>query len=264
MSISKLAVVSAKAKMAPDVEIGPFAIVEDDVDLGAGVKIGASAHILNGTTIGEGSVIHMGAVIGNTPQDLSFENKPTFVKIGKRTTVREYATIHRGTKEGSTTSIGDDCYLMAVSHVGHNCQIGNRVIIANGALLAGYITVDDMAFISGNVVMHQFCRIGKLAMIGGFTGINKDVPPFMLVRGPSIVRGVNLIGLRRAKISRETIVNLEEAYKFMYMSDLNMSAAVEKMKTLERSPELDHLINFIETSKRGICKPKLSDEEYFG
>ena len=263
MSISELAIIGKKAKIGEGVEIGPFAIIEDGVELGPKVKIGSHAHILAGTTIGEGTIVHMGAVIGNTPQDLAFENKPTFVRIGKRNVIREYVTIHRGTKEGSTTVIGDDCYLMAVSHVGHNCEIGNKVIIANGALLAGYITVEDMAFISGNVVVHQFCRIGKLSMIGGFTGINKDVPPFMLARGPSVVRSINIVGLRRAKISRETIADLKEAFKLIYMSDLNISAALEKIKALERSPELDHLIKFIETSKRGICRPIVGDEEFF-
>jgi UDP-N-acetylglucosamine acyltransferase len=264
MNISELAVVSKKAKIGDGCQIGPFAIIEDDVELAPGVKIGSHAHVLNGTTIGEGTCVHMGAVIGNIPQDLAFEDKPTFVKIGRRCVVREYATIHRGTKEGTITTIGDDCYLMAVSHVGHNCQIGNKVIIANGALLAGYVTVEDMAFISGNVVIHQYCRIGKLAMLGGFTGINKDVPPFMLVRGPSIVRTLNVVGLRRAKISHSTLAGLKEAFRLMYLTDLNIRNALEEIKKLPRSPELDHLIQFIESSKRGICMPKLSDEEYFG
>ena len=264
MSVSELAVVSKKAKIGPGCEIGPFAIIEDEVELGPKVKIGASAHILNGTTIGEGTVVHMGAVIGNTPQDLAFENKPTFVRIGKRNTIREYVTIHRGTKEGSTTTIGDDCYLMAVSHVGHNCELGNKVIVANGALLAGYVTVGDMAFISGNVVIHQFCRIGKLAMIGGFSGINKDVPPFTLVRGPSVVRTLNIVGLRRAKVPRDVFANLKEAFRLLYLADLSTPNAIIEIEKLPRSSELDELIQFIESSKRGICKSKETDEEYFG
>lgn len=263
MSISELAIVGKKAKIGEGVEIGPFSIVEDGVELGPNVRIGSHAHILSGTTIGEGTRVHMGAVIGNIPQDLAFQDKPTFVKIGKRNVIREYATIHRGTKEGSVTSIGDNCYLMAVSHVAHNCEIGNRVIIANGALLAGYVTVEDMAFISGNVVIHQFCRIGKLAMISGFSGINKDVPPFMTVRGPSIVRSVNLVGMRRAKMPRETIENLKEAFRLMYLAGINMSDAMAGIKALPQSPEVEHLIKFVETSKRGICKPKFNDEEFF-
>ncbi|MCM8760781.1 MAG: acyl-ACP--UDP-N-acetylglucosamine O-acyltransferase [Candidatus Omnitrophica bacterium] len=261
--ISNQAVVSKKARIGERVEIGPFAIIEDDVEIGAGVKIWPHAYIAGGTSIGEGSQIHMGAVVGHLPQDLAFKNTKTFCKIGKNTVIREYATIHRGTEEGSETTVGDNCYLMAVSHVGHNCHIGNNVILANCALLAGHVTVGDHVFISGNVVVHQFCRIGTAAIIGGFTGINKDVPPYMLVRGPSVVRGVNLVGLRRLKFSREAIKTINEAYRLLYKSDMNTAQAIEAMRKLGPSKEIDNLINFIQGSKRGICKYKYSDDEYF-
>lgn len=264
MSISELAIVSKKAKIGPGVHIGPFSIIEDEVEIGANVRIGSHAHILNGTTIGDGTTIHMGAVIGNFPQDLAFENKPTFVRIGKRNVIREYVTVHRGTKEGTVTSIGDDCFLMVNSHVGHNCELGNKVIVANGALLAGYVMVGDMAFVSGNVVVHQFCRIGTLAMIGGFTGINKDVPPYMLVRGPSVVRAPNLIGLRRAKVSRESMAGIKEAFRLLYRTDLSVPGALDEIKKLPRTHELDVLIDFIGTSKRGICQANDSDEDFHG
>lgn len=263
MSISDRAIVSKKARIGNGVEVGPFAIIEDDVELGSNVKVWPHAYICNGTSIGDDTQVHMGAVVGHLPQDLAFKDKKTYLKIGKGNIIREYATIHRGTEEGSSTIIGDNCYLMAVSHVGHNCHIGNNAILANCALLAGHVSVGDYAFISGNVVVHQFCRIGALAMIGGFTGINKDVPPYMLVRGPSVVRAVNLIGLRRAKMPRETIESIKEAYKLLYMSDLNTEQAIEGMKKLKPSKELDHLIDFIKGSKRGICKYKYSDDEYF-
>lgn len=263
MNISGSAVVSKKARIAEGVEIGPFAIVEDDVEIGPGVKIWPHAYICNGTRIGEGTQVHMGAVLGHIPQDLAFTNENTYLQIGKRNVIREYATIHRGTKEGSSTVIGDDCYLMAVSHVGHNCEIGNNVIIANCALLAGYVSVGDYAFISGNVVVHQFCRIGELAMIGGFTGVNKDVPPYMLVRGPSVIRSVNLIGLRRAKFPREVIEGLNEAFKLLQASDLNTSQAIEAIGKLKSSKELDRLMEFIKGSKRGICKYKYNETDYF-
>ncbi len=265
MSISELAIVSVKAKIAKDAEIGPFSIIEDEVELGPKVKVWPHAYICNGTSVGEGTEVHMGAVLGHRPQDLAFDNKNrTYLKIGKRNVIREYATIHRGTKDGSSTVIGDDCYLMAVSHVGHNCEIGNNVIIANCALLAGYVSVGDYAFISGNVVVHQYCRIGAMAMIGGFTGVNKDVPPYMLVRGPSVVRAVNLVGLRRAKFSREVLGNIKEAYKLLYQSNLNTEQAIEGIKKLKPySDELKYLVEFIEGSKRGICKYKYSDAEYF-
>ena len=265
MAISELAVVSKGARIAADVEAGPFAIIEDDVEIASGVKVWPHAHICRGTRIGQGAEVHMGAVLGHLPQDLTFDkNKKTRLEIGKGTVIREYATIHRATKEGGATVIGDNCYLMAVSHVGHDCQIGNDVIIANCALLAGHVTVGNGVFISGNVVVHQFCRIGTLAIIGGFTGVNKDVPPYMLVRGPSVVRGVNLVGLRRAKFSRDLIADIKEAFKLLYQSDLNTAQAIEKIRgALRSSKELDDLADFIQSSKRGVCKYKYSDSEYF-
>lgn len=265
MKISNLAVVDKTAKISDDVEIGPFAVIEPGVEIGRGVRIWPHACICTGAVIGDGCQIHMGAVVGHHPQDHAFDpSQKTFARIGKRTVIREYATIHRGTGEGTSTEIGDDCFIMAVSHIGHNCRIGNHVIIANGALLAGHVSVGDGVFVSGNVVFHQFCRVGTLAMIGGFTGINKDVPPYMLVRGPSVVRSVNLVGLRRAKFSRELINSIKEAYRFIFQSDLNTAQAINEIRTkLPPAKELDHLIEFLQTSKRGICKYKYSDDEYF-
>ena len=263
MKISELAIVDKGANIHDSVEIGPYAIIEGGVEIGPNVKIWPHAYICKGTKIGDSTQVHMGAVLGHLPQDLAFKGGQTYLTIGKRNIIREYATVHRGTHEGSSTTIGDDCFLMAVSHVGHNCRLGNNVVLANCALLAGHITVEDYAFISGNVVVHQFCRIGELSMIGGFTGINKDVPPYMLARGPSVVRSVNLIGLRRAKFSKETIDGIREAHKLLYLSNLNTTQALEEMKKLKPSKELDHLIEFIQGSKRGICKYKYSDTEYF-
>lgn len=264
MSIDKRAVIHEGATIAPDAEIGPFAIVESGAEIGPKVKIWPHAHICSGTSLGEGCEVHMGAVVGHLPQDLTFDKAtPTRLVVGKRTVIREYATVHRGTSADHPTVVGDDCYLMAVSHVGHDCHLGNRVILANCALLAGHVSVGDMAFISGNVVVHQFCRIGTLVIVGGFTGVNKDVPPYMLVRGPSVVRSVNLVGLRRAKFSREAIGKVREAFKLLYQSDLNTAQAIEKIKALGPSQELDHLVEFIAGSKRGICKYKYGDAEYF-
>ncbi|MCX5667859.1 MAG: acyl-ACP--UDP-N-acetylglucosamine O-acyltransferase [Candidatus Omnitrophica bacterium] len=262
--ISGLAVVGKKAKISEGVEIGPYAIIEDDVEISPGVKVWPHAYICSGTRIDEEAQVHMGAVVGHLPQDISFDvTKKTYVKIGKRTVIREYATIHRATKEGEATTIGDGCYLMAVSHVGHDCHLGNNVILANGALLAGHVEVGDNSFISGNVVVHQFCRIGDYCIIGGFSGVNKDVPPYMLVRGPSVIRSVNLVGLRRAKFPRETIHKIMEAFKVLYRSGLNTSQAIEEVKKLGQSLELDHLIEFIRSSKRGICKYKYNNTEFF-
>lgn len=264
MSISPLAQVSKGARIADDVEIGPFAIVEDGAEIASGVKIWANAYICSGTTIGEGTEVHMGAVLGDLPQDLTFDkNKKTCLVIGKKCVIREHATLHRSTTEEHPTVVGDNCYLMAVSHVGHDCHLGNNVIVANGALLAGHVQVGDGAFISGNVPIHQFCRIGTLAIVGGFSGINKDVPPYMLVRGPSVVRAINLIGLRRAKFPRELITDIRNAFKALYQSGLNTTQALEEIGKMRKTKELDHLVEFIKSSKRGICKAKDTDAEFF-
>lgn len=264
MSISELAVVGKAAKIGEGAEIGPFAVVEDGAEIGPGVRVWPHAYVCAGASVGEGSQIHMGAVIGHLPQDLGFDSDTrSYVKIGKNTIVREYATIHRAASKDAATTVGDSSYLMALSHIGHDCHIGGNVILANGVLLAGHVTVEDSVFISGSVVVHQFCRIGELSMIGGFTGVNKDVPPYMLVRGPSVVRSVNLVGLRRAKFSRELIGSIKEAYRLLYLSDMNTAQAIEGIKKLRPSKELDHLVDFIQGSKRGICKYKYSDTDYF-
>ncbi len=259
------AIIDKAASIGKDAEIGPNVIIEADVKIGAGVKVWPNAYICGGTEIGEGTQVHMGAVIGHIPQDLAYKGGKSGVIIGKRNTIREYATIHRGTKEGSNTIIGDDNYFMAVSHVGHNCEIENKVIVSNGALLAGYVKVGDGAFISGNVVIHQFCRIGTLAMIGGFSGVNKDVPPYMLLRGPSIVRSVNLVGLRRAGYKAEEVRLIKEAFRLLYRANLNISQAITEIEKLRpETSALKNIVGFVKASKRGICDSLFTDEEFFG
>ena len=187
MTIHNTAIVSNKAQIDPSVEIGPNVVIEDDVIIEKGVTIMANSYICRDTEIGENSTIHMGVVLGNVPQDYAYKGQKTYTKIGKNNIIREFVTVHRGTTEGSCTETGDNVMLMVSSHLGHNCKVDDDVIIANGALLAGHVVVDRGAFISGNVVVHQFCYIGEYSMIGGFSGINKDVPPYMLVRGPSYI-----------------------------------------------------------------------------
>ena len=248
------AVISPKAKIADDVEIGPYAIVEDHVTLAKGVKVYANAYITGSAQIGENTEIHMGAVIGHVPQDWSFKKETrSAVRIGKNNLIREYATIHRGSKEGSATVIGDNNFIMAHSHVAHDCQIGNRVVLANGVLLAGYVTVEDMVFISGNVVVHQFVRIGKLTMIGGLARISKDVPPFMLAKGESRIYAVNVVGLRRAGYTTEQRENIRQVFKILYRSGMNFSQALDVLKQQPPSAEGTQIIQFIESAKRGIC-----------
>ena len=257
MSIHPTAIIGKKAEIAAEVEIGPFTIIEDDVNIAPGVKIGSSVYIFSGTEIGENTQIHIGAVLGHEPQDITFENKSSFLKIGKENIIREYVTIHRGTKENSSTIIGDNNFLMGFSHVAHNCNIGNNVILVNGTLLAGYVTIEDNAFISGNSVVHQFVKIGRLAMIGGLARVTKDVPPYMLLKGDSLIQTVNVVGIKRAGFSEEVKVEIRKAYKILYKMDLNVSQALEKMeKELKPSKEINHLIEFIRNSERGICQHK--------
>ncbi|MBF0493850.1 MAG: acyl-ACP--UDP-N-acetylglucosamine O-acyltransferase [Candidatus Omnitrophica bacterium] len=254
MSIHKTAIVSPKAEIDPSAEIGPNVIIDGKVTIGAGVKIMANAYISGTTEIGEGTLVHMGAVIGHEPQDLTYKGEETFTKVGKNNIIREYVTIHRGaTKEEWITSIGDNNLIMGACHLGHNCRMGSSNILVNSALLAGHVKVGNFVFISGNVVFHQFCRIGDYAMIGGFTGVNKDVPPYMLVRGPSVLRGLNLVGLRRSGISREVIHELKEAYKLLFMSGMSQEAALGAISQAYHSAEIANLTNFIRGSKRGIC-----------
>ncbi|MDD4956614.1 MAG: acyl-ACP--UDP-N-acetylglucosamine O-acyltransferase [Candidatus Omnitrophica bacterium] len=257
------AMISRDAEIADTVEIGPGVIIEAGVKIASGVRIMANAYICGGTEIGENTVIYTGAVIGNDPQDHAYKGGPTFTRIGKNNVIREYVTIHRGTAEGSATVVGDDNMLMVQSHLGHNCEIEDNVIIANGALLAGHVKVEKGAFISGNVVFHQFCRVGRYAMIGGFTGVNKDVPPYLLVRGPSVIRGINLVGLRRAGFTADVIREVKEAYKAMFLSGLSVDDALARIKSGSHSPEIEHFVSFVETSKRKICKVRFSKEEFF-
>jgi len=245
------------------VDIGPNVVIEDEVRIHSNVKIMSGACIFKGTEIGSGTVIHPGAVIGNDPQDLAFKGGESFTKIGENNVIRENVSIHKGTKEGSSTIIGNNNYLMVQCHLGHNCKIGNNSIIAPGALLAGHVEVGDRVFISGNVVFHQFCRVGKLAMVGGFTGVNKDVPPYMNVRGPSALRGVNLVGLRRAGFSREKIEEIRDAYKILFLSGNMQEKALGILEERFSSEEIRILIDFIRSTKRGICRIRFSKEEFF-
>lgn len=256
MAIHPTAIIDPKAEIAPDADIGPNVVVEANVKVGKGVKVWANAYLCGWTEIGANCQIHMGAVIGHLPQDLSFKPQKTFLKIGKNNIFREYATVHRGTEPNSSTIIGDNNYFMGLSHVAHNCHIGNRVIICPAVLLAGYVTVEYKAFVSGGVGVHQFCRIGKLAMIGGLARVIKDVPPYMLVEGNSTVRALNTEGLRRADLPPDVREEIKSAYKLLYRSGLNTAQALEAIESQLKSDEVRYLIDFIKNSKRGICKHK--------
>jgi len=262
MQIHPTALVSKNAEMADDVVIGPYAVIDDKVNLGSGVKIGPHAIIYRHTYIDKNCSIHAHAVIGDLPQDLAYKNCVSYVRIGTGTTIREGVTIHRGTKPETVTEVGNNCYLMANSHLAHNVRLGNNVIIANGALLAGYVEVGEKVFVSGNCVIHQFVRIGRLAMLGGNSGISKDVLPFSIAASVerNLVVGLNVVGLRRAGISAADRLIIKRIFAALFRSGLNMSQAVEKIEREIQSSYVSEICDFIRSSKRGICGFKSSRE----
>ncbi len=253
MTIHTAAVISDKAEIAEDVTIGPNTVIEDDVRIGRGTKIGSNAHICAGTTIGNDCKLHMGVCLGDEPQDLAYKGAKSYLTIGDNNIFREHVTVHRGTTKDSSTKIGDNNYFMCLSHIAHNCIIGNNVIICNNALLGGHVEVEDKAFISGGCLIHQFVRIGTLSMVGGGVRLNKDFPPFMSTGNDNIVTAYNTIGLRRAGITIQARKEIKEAFRFLYHADLNQSQALNKLEEIATSQEARHIIDFIRVSKRGVC-----------
>jgi UDP-N-acetylglucosamine acyltransferase len=254
MSIHPTAIISPKAELDTTVEVGPYAIIEENVKIGARSVVMAHACINGWTEIGEDNRIHMGAVIGHVPQYIAFKDQKSYVRIGNGNTIREYVTIHRSIKEEHATVIGDRNFLMATSHVAHDCVLGNEVILTNSVLLAGHVVVQDKAMISGNSAVHQYVRVGKLAMVSGLTRVVKDVPPFMLVEGESTVRGLNVVGMRRANIPPESRDAIKRAYRLLYRSSLNLPHALDAIQAEPMSEEVRLIVEFVKQSERGICK----------
>lgn len=256
MNIHATALVDPSAVLGSQVQIGPYAVVEAGAVIGDGCVLGPHTVVRSHVTMGPDCTLHAGAVIGDTPQDLVFKNLPSYVRIGARCTFREGVTVHRGTKEGTETVIGDDGYLMANSHVAHNCRLGNRVILANGVLLGGYVEIGDGAFVSGNAVIHQFCKIGRLAMIGGLSGISKDVPPFCMTHSVSmnLVVGLNIVGLKRNGFTPEQRKRVKQCFAIVFREGLNVTQAKEKLRAWADDPVVAEWLAFIDASKRGLCK----------
>ncbi|MBR0458075.1 MAG: acyl-ACP--UDP-N-acetylglucosamine O-acyltransferase [Victivallales bacterium] len=251
--IDPRAVIADTAKIGTDVEIGPFAVIDGNVTIGDRCKIGPHAYLTGNTVIGENTQIHAGAIIGDAPQDLHYHGEPSNVQIGKDCIIREYVTIHRGTEEGSTTVVGDRVLLMAFSHLGHNCIIEDDVVIANATLLAGRVTVGAHAFISAGCMVHQFCRIGRLAMIGGGNAITQDVPPFCMLQFRE-VHGPNVVGLKRSGMADDARNALHQAIKIYFCFDLSRSDAVQRIREeVPLCPEVQEFIDFVMSTTRGIC-----------
>ena len=242
--------------MADDVVVGPYAVIGEHVHIGRGTRIGPHAHVTGWTTIGENCVIHTGAVLGTEPQDLKFSGEKSLVRIGDRNIFREYTTVNRAEGEDNETVIGDDNYFMAYAHVAHNCRLGNNIIMANCASLAGHVRVEDRAILGGLVGVHQFVHIGCLAMVGGLTKVVQDIPPYMLVNGnPARIFGINSVGLRRMGVPLAVRDELKRAYKILCKEGKNVSQALEAIAGEELgSKEIAHLVEFIQSSSRGIIR----------
>lgn len=246
-------IIGKNVVLGTDNTIGPNVIIEDGVKIGSRNTFLAGAYIAQGTEIGDDNKFHMNAVIGHEPQDVAFKNEPTYTKIGNGNTIREFVTIHRGTKAGSSTVIGNSNYIMAYCHIAHNCQLGNNIIMVNQASLTGHCHVEDRAFLSGMTGFHQFSKIGKLAMVSALSACNKDIPPYVICGGrPGVALGINVVGMRRAGMNAAVREEVKTAYKLLYRSGLNTSQALEEMKKTLHSEEVKHFISFIEASKRGI------------
>jgi UDP-N-acetylglucosamine acyltransferase len=253
--IDPTAKVDATAIIGEDCEIGPYVIIEKNVTLGKNNRILSHVVIKEYTSLGDNNEIGESTVLGGLPQDLGFKGGPTYLKIGNNNIIREFCTIHRGTDPESSTIIGDNNFIMGYLHIAHNCLIGNNVIMANYTALSGHVTVEDYAFLSGGVLIHQHSRIGMSAMVGGGTKMQQDTLPFFLVDGnPAGCFGINIIGLRRRGFTWNQVQNLKQANRLLFYSGLKLQEALIALKEIN-DPNVDHLINFIQTSKRGFHHP---------
>ena len=251
-----LAYIHPAAKIDPSVVIDPFVTIEENVEIGEGTRIGSNVTIMSGARIGKNCRIFPGAVVSAVPQDLKFRGEDTVAIIGDNTTLRECVTINRGTAARGRTVVGSNCLIMAYCHVAHDCVVGDNVVMSNATQLAGEVQVDNFAVIGGGALVHQFCHIGPHVMLQGGALVNKDIPPYVkAAREPISFAGVNSIGLRRRGFSSDTIREIQEIYRYLYLSGLNNSDAVERIEAeLPATKERDEIIMFVRNSKRGIIK----------
>ena len=254
MRIHPLAVVSPTARIADDVQIGPFCVVEPNVIIGAGCRLEAGAIVKNETILGENNHVFEGAVLGGLPQHANAPQLSGGLVVGNGNTIRENVTMHRALEVGQATTVGSNNMLMVNAHVAHDCLVGNRVIVANNAMLAGHVVVADRAYISGAVAIHQFCRVGTLAMVGGQAHVVKDIPPFVTVDGlSSYVVGLNQIGLRRAGYGYEDVLRLKAAYRLIYRSSLTWTESLSQIEAEFPEAPAAEFYRFLSATTRGIC-----------
>lgn len=255
--IHETAIVDPKAEIDENVTIGPYSIISRDVQVAAGTSIGSHAVIEPYVSIGPNCQIFQYAAIGAPPQSLKFQGEKTFVKIGPNNIIREFVTIHRGTSfGGGMTEIGEENFIMAYSHIAHDCRIGNKVVLSNNTTLGGHITIEDHATVGGLVAVHQFVRIGKFAFVGGKAAVVKDIPPYMIASGDRAkLHGLNSVGLKRQGLSNHTLSKLKKAYRLIFRFGLTLNESIERVKAeVEMVPEVVHLIEFIKASQRGITR----------
>src|SRR5882724_1112747 len=247
------AIVHPKAKLDSTIQVGPFAVIDEGVEVGPGCIIGPHVYITGLTRIGIGNHFFAGCVIGEAPQDLKYKGEPTRVRIGSHNVFREHVTVHRSTTSDTETVVGSHNFLMQHSHVAHNVMLGNHVIMAGGALLGGYVSVADRAFISGNCLVHQFVRIGTLALMQGGSAISKDLPPYTVARGDNSICGLNTVGLRRAGMGAAERLELKRLYQALFRASSNLRTALAKAQSEFSSAPAKVLLDFVAGSKRGIC-----------
>ena len=262
MPVDPSAVIAPTARIHPGARIGPrtvvrdYCVIEEDVAIGADCLLEPYVFVKRWTTLGDANQISAGTALGTDPLDKNFTGERSYLIIGHRNRIREHYTISRGTQPESKTIIGDDNYIMTSGHIAHNSVLGNGVTVASCALVAGYVTIEDQAFISGGVVIHQFSRIGRLAMIGGNVRVNQDAPPYFLYGRFDIEPiGLNRIGLRRAGLSREDQVAIKQGYRLLYRSGLGLAEALTRIETELDNAHARHLVAFVRQSRRGICRP---------
>lgn len=255
MDIHSTAVVESGARLGNDVTVGPFCYIQNGAEVGDGCVLQSHVTVLAYTTLGRRCRVHSGAVLGGAPQDTGFKGGVSYVRIGDDCVLREGVTVNRGTKPESITVLGDRCMLMANAHCAHNVELGSDVTIANCTALAGYVTVGDRAFISGTVGVHQFVRIGRMAMLGISSVLTKDVPPFCLVRPSSVngVGGLNVVGMRRGGLTADQRAAIKTAFRIIYRSGMNVHQALAMLEQNELTPAVREMADFIRTSPRGIC-----------
>lgn len=253
--IHETAVVHPKAQLGQGVRVGPLAVIEEDVVLGDGVVVHSQATIRSQVVIGEGTEIHPHAVIGGPPQDLSFKEMRSGVRVGRNCQLREFVTIHRATQEGEETTVGDNCYLMNSTHIAHDVQMQSGVATAGSVLIAGHAEIGENCFFGGNAMVHQFVKIGRLVMVGGGAGITQDVPPFVLLRSCAlnVVEGLNTIGLRRGGLGPDERLAIKKAYKKLYRSGLTVKEAAAAIREEFREGPAVEFADFAEAAKRGVC-----------